>query len=30
QSVETENYMACAEKIYECGQLIPEEDENNH
>ncbi|CAF2946405.1 unnamed protein product [Rotaria sp. Silwood2] len=30
QSVEAENYMASVERIYEYGQLIPEENENNH
>jgi ATP-binding cassette subfamily C (CFTR/MRP) protein 4 len=30
QSAEAENYMTSAERIYEYGQLIPEEDENNN
>jgi ATP-binding cassette subfamily C (CFTR/MRP) protein 4 len=29
QSAEAENYMTSAERIYEYGQLVPEEDENN-
>ncbi|CAF1203015.1 unnamed protein product [Didymodactylos carnosus] len=30
QSAEAENYMTSAERIYEYGQLVPEEDENNN
>jgi ABC-type multidrug transport system fused ATPase/permease subunit len=30
QSAEAENYMTSAERIYEYGQLIPEEDQNNN
>ncbi len=30
QSAEAENYMTSAERIYEYGQLVPEEDEHNN